>query len=87
MTSNLRDKVNWKNSIYKDYLKNGETNYHYTKLQHAISEVSVVISKEKDKHHRRLAQNLSDPSASSKTYWSILKDFIMGKKCQLFHPY
>ena len=34
MTSDLRDKINWKNSIYKDYLKNGKTNYHYIKLQY-----------------------------------------------------
>ena len=36
MTSNVRDKINWKNSIYNDYLKNGKTNYHYIKLQHGI---------------------------------------------------
>ena len=42
--TNLRDKINWENSIYnniyKDYLKNGQTNYDHFKLQHAISEVS-----------------------------------------------
>ena len=62
MTANLRDKINWKNSIYKDYLKNGKTN-HYIKLQHAISEVSAAISKGKNVYHRRLAQKLRDPSA------------------------
>ena len=49
MTSSLRDKINCENSIYKDYLKNGKTNYHYIKLQHAISEVSEAISKAEDK--------------------------------------
>ena len=48
MTSSLRDKINCENSIYKDYLKNGKTNYHYIKLQHAISEVSEAIPKAKD---------------------------------------
>ena len=47
MISNLRRKINWKNSIYKDYLKNGKTNYHYIKLQHGISEISAAISKGK----------------------------------------
>ena len=51
MTSNLRDKINWRNSIYKDYLKNGKINYHYIKLQHAISEAPVGIFKGKDKYH------------------------------------
>ena len=86
MTSNLRDKTNWKNSICKDYLKNGKTNYHYIKLQHAISEVSVAISKRKDEYYRQIAQKLSDPSASSKTYWSILKIFYNGKKVPITPP-
>ena len=52
MTSNLRDKINWKNSIYKEYLKNGKTSYHYIKPQHAIPDVSVAISKAIGEYHR-----------------------------------
>ena len=47
MISDLRGKISWKNSIYKDYLKNGKTSYHCIKLQHSVSEVSVAISKGK----------------------------------------
>ena len=80
MTSNLRDKINWKNSIYKEYLKNGKTNYHHIKPQHAVSDVPVAISKAIGECHRWLAQKLSDPNASYKTYWSILKRMYYGKK-------
>ena len=52
MTSDLRDKINRKNSIYNDYLKNCKTNYYRIKLQYAISEVSAVISKGKDEYRR-----------------------------------
>ena len=38
MTSNLKDKLNWKNGIYKDDLINGKTSYCYLQLQHAITE-------------------------------------------------
>ena len=86
MTPNLRNKINWKNGIYKEYIKNGKTNYHYLQLQNAISEVSVAISRGKDDYHSRLAQKLSDPSASSKTYWSILKRFFNGKKVPIIPP-
>ena len=79
MTSNLRDKVNWKNSIYKDYLKNGKTNYQYIKLQHVISEASVAVSKGKDEYHRQLVQK-QVILVQSKTYWSILKRFYNRKK-------
>ena len=87
MAPNLRNKINWKNGIYKEYVKNGKSNYHYLQIQNAISEVSALISREKDDYHCRLAQKLSDPSSSSETYWSILKRFFNGKKYQLFHPF
>ena len=78
--------MNWKNSIYKDYLKNGKTNYHYINLQYTISEVSAAIFKRKDEYHRRLAQKLSDPRGSSKTCWSILKRFYNEKKVSIVPP-
>ena len=53
---------------------------NYLQLQNAISEVSVAISRGKDDYHSRLAQKLNDPSASSKTYCSILQRFFNGKK-------
>ena len=86
MTPNLRNKITWKNCIYKEYIKKGKTNYHYLQLQNAISEVSVAISRGKDDYHSRLAQKLSDPSASSKTYWSIFKRFFNGKKVPIIPP-
>ena len=87
MTPNLRNKMNWKNGFYKEYIKNGKTNYHYLQLQNAISELSVAISRGKDDYHSGLAQKLSNPSGSSKTYWSIFKRFFNGKKVKLFHPF
>ena len=86
MTPNLRNKINWKNGSYKEYIKNGKTSYHYLQLQNAISEVSAAISRGKDEYHSRLAQKLSDPSASSKTYWSILKRFFNEKKVPIIPP-
>ena len=86
MTSNLQDKLNWKNGIYNDDLKNCKTNYHYLQLQHAISEVLVPIPRGEDEYQNWLAQKLSDPSASYKICWSILKWFYMGKYTNYFTP-
>ena len=83
---NLRKKINWKNCIYKEYIKNGKTNYHYLQLENAISEISVAISRGKDDYNSRLAQKLRDPSASSKIYWSILKRFFSEKKVPIIPP-
>ena len=86
MTPNLRNKINWKNGIYKDYIKNRKPNYHYLQLQNTISEVSVVISRGKDDYQSRLAQKPSDLISSPKTYWSILKRFFNGKKVPIIPP-
>ena len=40
----------------------------------------------RDKYHRQLAQKLSDPCASSKTYWSILKGFYNGRTVAFIPP-
>ena len=76
MTSNWKDKLNWKNGVYKDDLKNSKTNYCCVQLQRAVSrsiKLSVAISRRKGGNHRQLAQKLSDPSVSSKTYWFIFE--------------
>ena len=40
----------------------------------------------RDKYHGQLAQKLSDPCASSKTYWSILKRFYNGRTVAFIPP-
>ena len=47
---------------------------------------SVIISKGKNEYQGRLAQKLNDPSASSKSYWFILKRFYNGKKVPVIPP-
>ena len=86
MTPNLRNKMNWKNGFYKEYIKNGKTNYHYLQLQNAISEVSVAISIGKDDYHNGLAQKLSDPSGSSKTLVYFQKIFQWEKSTNYSTP-
>ena len=49
-------------------------------LQEAINEISKFISKRKEEYCYHLASKLNNPSASIKTYWSILKTFYSGKK-------
>lgn len=72
--------------IYEDDLKNGKTNNHYLQLQHAISQVLVVISRGDNECHSRLAQKRSNYSAVSKTYCSILKWFYNGEKWPIVLP-
>ena len=59
---------------------------NYLQLQNAISEVSVAISRGKDDYHSRLAQKLSDPSASSKFIGLFWKYFQWEKSTNYSTP-
>ena len=55
-------------------------------MQQAIIEVSDLQYKKKNDYHSALAKKLSDPTISSKTYWSILKTFYNTKKVPIILP-
>ena len=48
--------------------------------------MSNLIETSKQKYFSKIAKKLSDPSISSKTYWSILKSFLTGKKVPFIPP-
>ena len=56
------------------------------KLKNTIKELSELISTRKDDYNLHLANNLIDPTTSSKTYWSILKTFYNGRKIPIIPP-
>ena len=55
-------------------------------MQQAIIEVSELIYEKKNDYYNALATKLSDPTTSSKTYWSVLKIFYNTKKVPVIPP-
>ena len=81
MTNYLKYKIHCKNGIfYLKYLKHGKRNSDYIELQRSIEEVSEDISKSKEQYYDYLAKKLNNPKTSPKTYWAIMKNFIMAKR-------
>ena len=68
MTSNIKDKVKYCNSIYREYLKKGKQQVDYMKLKNTIKELSELISTRKNDYNLHLANKLIDPTTSCKTY-------------------
>ena len=60
----IKDKIKWKNSMYKNYKRNGKKTEDYELLVKAVSEVSQLIEKSKDEYYYRLGKRLNDPSTS-----------------------
>ena len=65
------------NGIYKNYQNSSKNFADLEILQNATSE--LIYEKKSDYYHQ-LARKLIEPSASCKTYWSILKTFYNNKK-------
>ena len=72
MNEFVKNKIKWKNKIYKDYVKNGWTENDNIKLQTAINDASEIIDKSKNDYNCNLASKLNNAKTSAKTYWSIL---------------
>ena len=83
INDNIKNKIKWKNSMYKNYKRNGKKTEDCELLVKAVSEVSQLIEKSKDEYYYRLGKQLNDPSTSAKSYWTILKTFYNKRKIPL----
>ena len=86
MTEYIKSKIHWKKFIYKQYVNSSRNHADYDILQQVISEVSELVDDAKSNYDDMLANKLSNPSTSSKTYWSILKTFFNNEKISLIPP-
>ena len=82
----IKSKIQWRNSIDKTFQNSSKNLAEYNTLQQAIKEVSDLIYEKKNDYYEALAKPLSDPTASSKTYLSILKTFYNTKKVPIIPP-
>ena len=55
----------------------------FSSLQNTLSS---LIKTSKQEYFSKIAKKLSDPSISSKIYWSVLKCFLTGKKVPYIPP-
>ena len=86
INDNIKNKIKWKNSMYKNYKRNGQKIEDYELLVKPVSEVSQLIEKSKDEYYYRLRKRLNDPSTSAKSYWTILKTFYNKRKVPHIPP-
>ena len=75
-----------KDELFKQFINNGKLQSDYERLECIRSDLVEFIMFSKEQFHLRLPAKLSDPSTSAKTYWSILKTFVIGKKAPLILP-
>ena len=70
----IKAKIELKNRVYKECIKNGRPEDLYYLLQNLASEISFYISKCKnDDYFIRLRKKLDELSKSIKSYWATLR--------------
>ena len=75
-----------KNEIFKEYIANAKSQTDCERLQLISNSLTEAIRSTKEKFYYKLSPKLVNPSTSSKTYWSILKTFVNGKKIPIILP-
>ena len=65
---------------------NGKWQTNYERLQLINNSLTETIRSPKEKLYCKLSNKLANPSTSWKTYWSILKTFVNGKKIPIIPP-
>ena len=75
MTKCIKDKINLKSTLYKSK--------KFMELQNLSTEILDMISVRKEEYYVHLSKKLNNPSARSKTCWTILKYFYKGNKVPL----
>ena len=86
ITNTIKKKILFKNSLLRNYLKNGKTLNDFSKVEYARNELITLIEEGKKVHYDRINAKLRDPNTSSKTYWSILKSLFSDRKLPIIPP-
>ena len=82
----IRKILTMKNEILEQYIANGKSQTDYERLQLISNSLTETIRSSKEKLYCKLSTKLANPSTSSKTFWSILKTFVNGRKIPIILP-
>ena len=89
MTRFIKKAIRDKNLLYQRFVKNTDFTNNDSNLERFRSlqnNLNNTTETTKHQYFATIAKKLSDPNINSKTYWSILKCFLTGKKVPCIPP-
>ena len=87
MNKEIKKLIHEKRNIFNCFRRNNNDKQLLDRLKDLQTQLNFLIEKSKGKYYSRITSKLSDIGKSSKTYWSILKSFLIGKKFHAFNRY
>ena len=69
--------IEQKNQFYIRFIRNNKTLLYIREFKVLQDELRFLIEKLKNNYFSKLSEKISNKTADSKTYWSVLKTFFM----------
>ena len=86
MNAEIENLITAKNEVFKKHSKNNRNRY-YTYIYKALQgRLENLTESSKQSYYKRVSQNQSSISTSSKCYWSLLKRMLNVKKIPVIPP-
>ena len=83
----IKSLLQQKNKIYKNFSKDRNNAQLLRKLEHLQNRMKNSVDFSKHNYFLRMANKLNILKKNSKTYWSLLKNFLNNKKNQSAHQF
>ena len=83
----IKSLLQQKNKIYKNFSKDRKNAQLLRKLEHLQNRMKNSVDFSKHNYFLRMANKLNILKKNSKTYWSLLKNFLNNKKNQSAHQF
>ena len=86
MNEKIKSKVEFKNQLYKVYIKNSRNEADFLNFKKSVAELKELVSASKTSYLENLVKKIDDPTIQTKSYWTILHFFYNSKKVPLIPP-
>ena len=86
MNKQIKKLIHEKTNIFYCFRRNNNNKQLLDRLKDLQTQLNFFIEKSEGKYYSRITSKLPDIGKSSKTYWSILKTFLIGKKVPCIPP-
>ena len=82
----MKTLIEKKNHLFKSFMANGRLTINRVRLQQPGAELINIIKSSKENFYSKLVKKLKSSNTSNKTYWSLMKSFVNGKKAPIISP-
>ena len=86
MNKVIKKLIHEKKNIFYCFRRNNNDKQLLDRLKYLQNQLNFLIEKSIGRYYLRITSQLSDIGKSSKTYWSILKSFLIGEKIPCIPP-